>query len=77
MIKKSRSNVFFYMACSSRYSTYSIGDVNHAIYDQPVTIDDCRGKYSIINIVYRSIFLFRTLQVVKTVETLKIDFFFQ
>ena len=65
--KKSRSNVFLYATCSSRYSTYSIGDVDYTIYDETVAINDCSSKYSIIGFVYRSIFLFRTLQVVKTI----------
>ena len=55
--EKSRRNVFFYTACSSRYSTYSIGDVDYTIYDETVAINDCRSKYSIIGFVYRSIFL--------------------
>lgn len=63
--EKSRRNVFFYTACSSRYSTNSVGDVDYTIYDETVAINDCRSKYSIIGFVYRSIFLFRTLQVVK------------
>jgi hypothetical protein len=59
--EKSRRNVFFYTACSSRYSTNSVGDVDYTIYDETLAINDCRSKYSIIGFVYRSIFLFRTL----------------
>jgi len=65
--EKSRRNVFFYTACGSGYSTYSIGDVDYTIYDKTVAINDYCNKCSIIGFVYRSIFLFRTLQVMKTI----------
>lgn len=65
MAKKSRRNVFFYTACNSRYSTYIIGDVDYTIYEKLFLNNDYCNKCSIIIIIYRSIFLFRTLQVVK------------
>jgi len=63
--EKSRRNVFFYTTCCSRYSTNSVGDVDYTIYEKLFLNNDYCNKCSIIIIIYRSIFLFRTLQVVK------------